>query len=102
MYKVFTKPNCVFCTKAKTLLDNLNMTYETYGLGQSTEGEDGKYTVTIDQMFEMIGKQVRSMPQIMIDDKHIGGYTDLREYLINEGKINFSGEIVENQEKSLG
>jgi glutaredoxin len=78
------------------------MTYETYGLGQSTEGEDGKYTVTIDQMFEMIGKQVRSMPQIMIDDKHIGGYTDLREYLINEGKINFSGEIVENQEKSLG
>jgi glutaredoxin len=78
------------------------MPYETYGLGQSTEGEDGKYTVTIDQMFEMIGKQVRSMPQIMIDDKHIGGYTDLREYLINEGKINFSGEIVENQEKSLG
>tara|TARA_R110001592_G_scaffold58814_5_gene178175 strand:- start:53212 stop:53448 length:237 start_codon:yes stop_codon:yes gene_type:complete len=78
------------------------MPYETYGLGQSTEGEDSKYTVTIDQMFEMIGKQVRSMPQIMIDDKHIGGYTDLREYLINEGKINFSGEIVENQEKSLG
>ena len=37
-----------------------------------------------------------------LDDKHIGGYTDLREYLINEGKINFSGEIVENQEKSLG
>ena len=47
MYKVFTKPNCVFCTKAKTLLDNLNMPYETYGLGQSTEGEDSKYTVTI-------------------------------------------------------
>ena len=47
----------------------------------------------------MIGKQVRSMPQIMIDDKLIGGYTDLREYLINQGKINFSGEIVETKEK---
>ena len=53
-------------------------------------GSDSEYTVTIDQMFEMIGKQVRSMPQIMKDDKLIGGYTDLREHFINEGKINFS------------
>jgi glutaredoxin len=43
-------------------------------------------------MFEMIGKQVRSMPQIMKDDKLIGGYTDLREHFINEGKLNFKGE----------
>tara|TARA_R100000697_G_C5326568_1_gene165149 strand:+ start:314 stop:493 length:180 start_codon:yes stop_codon:yes gene_type:complete len=57
-------------------------------------GGDGHYTVTIDQMFEMIGKQVRSMPQIMKDDKLIGGYTDLREYFINEGKINFEGEKI--------
>jgi len=40
----------------------------------------------------MIGKPVRSMPQIMKDDNLIGGFTDLREYLINEGKINFEGE----------
>jgi glutaredoxin len=46
-------------------------------------------------MFEMIGKQVRSMPQIMHGDKLIGGYTDLREHLINEGKINFQGETKE-------
>ena len=70
------------------------MPYETYGLGQSTEGEDSKYTVTIDQMFEMIGKQVRSMPQIMRNDTLIGGYTDLRELFINEGKLNFKGEII--------
>ena len=43
----------------------------------------------------MIGKQVRSMPQIMYGDKLIGGYTDLREHLINEGKINFQGETKE-------
>ena len=58
-------------------------------------GSDGKYTVTIDQMFEMIGKQVRSMPQIMKDDTLIGGYTDLREHFINEGKINFNGENID-------
>jgi len=92
MYKVFTKPNCQFCVRAKGLLDSLNIPYETYHLGTSTEGEEGNYTVTLDQMFEMIGKPVRSMPQIMEDDKLVGGFTDLREHLINEGKINFAGD----------
>ena len=92
MYKVFTKPNCSFCVRDKELLDKLNIPYETYHLGENLEGGDRNYTVTIDQMFEMIGKQVRSMPQIMKDDNLIGGFTDLREHLINEGKINFEGE----------
>ena len=90
MYKVFTKPSCPYCVKAKALLSKLDIPYEEYKLSSSMSGSDGKYTVTIDQMFEMIGKQVRTMPQIMNDDKHIGGYTDLREHFINEGKINFS------------
>lgn len=78
--------------RAKGLLDSLNIPYETYHLGSTTEGGDGHYTVTLDQMFEMIGKPVRSMPQIMEDDKLVGGFTDLREHLINEGKINFAGD----------
>ena len=90
MYKVFTKPNCGYCVKAKALLDKLNIPFEEYKLSTDMSGGDGEYTVTIDQMFEMIGKQVRSMPQIMKDDKLIGWYTDLREHFINEGKINFS------------
>jgi glutaredoxin len=94
MYKVFTKPQCVYCTKAKVLLDKLNIPYEEYKLSTSMSGSDGKYTVTMDQMFEMIGKQVRSMPQIMNEDTLIGGYTDLREHFINEGKLNFKGEII--------
>ena len=79
MYKVFTKPNCGYCVKAKALLDKLNIPFE-------------EYEVTIEQMFEMLGKQVRSMPQIMHNETHIGGYTDLREHFINEGKLNFKGE----------
>ena len=90
MYKVFSKPACVYCDKATALLSKLNIPYEEYKLSTSMSGSDSEYTVTIDQMFEMIGKQVRSMPQIMKDDKLIGGYTDLREHFINEGKINFS------------
>ena len=91
MYKVFTKPSCPYCVKAKALLDKLNIPFEEYKLSTNITGGDGE--VTIDQMFETIGKQVRSMPQIMSSDKHIGGYTDLREHFINEGKLNFKGEI---------
>ena len=86
MYKVFSKDNCVYCTKSKTLLNNLKLPYEEHKLSAS---------FTPDKMFEMIGKQVRSMPQIMHGDKLIGGYTDLREHLINEGKINYQGETKE-------
>ena len=86
MYKVFSKDNCVYCTKAKTLLNNLKLPYEEHKLSAS---------FTPVKMFEMIGKQVRSMPQIMHGDKLIGGYTDLREHLINEGKIIFQGETKE-------
>ena len=81
MYKVFSKDNCVYCTKAKTLLSNLKLPYEEHKLSP---------TFTPDKMFEMIGKQVRSMPQIMKGDTLIGGYTDLREHFINEGKMTFS------------
>ena len=90
MYKVFSKPNCVFCDKAKTMLKKLDIPYEEYKLSTSMTGGDGQYEITIEQMFEMIGKQVRSMPQIMKGETLIGGYTDLREHFINEGKMKFS------------
>ena len=86
MYKVFSKDNCVYCTKAKSLLNSINLPFEEHKLSP---------TFTPDKMFEMIGKQVRSMPQIMKGDELIGDYTDLREHLINEGKINFQGETKE-------
>ena len=59
MYKVFTKSNCIYCDKAKALLKKLNISYEEYKLSTNMTGSDSEYTVTIDQMFEMIGKQVR-------------------------------------------
>ena len=83
---IYSKPNCTFCTKAKGLLNKLGHAYEEKMLGKDfhTPGE----------MFEEIGKQVRTMPQIMIDDKLIGGFNELKEHFVNEGKINFKGDLV--------
>ena len=43
-------------------------------------------------MLEDIGKPVRTMPQIKIDGKLVGGYNQLVEYFADMGKVNFKGE----------
>jgi glutaredoxin len=45
-------------------------------------------------LYKALGKQVRTIPQIVMNDVHIGGYNELKEHFINEGKINFKGEKV--------
>ena len=44
-------------------------------------------------MLEDIGKNVRQMPQIKIDDKLIGGYNQLVEHFELQGKVNYKGEV---------
>jgi glutaredoxin len=50
--------------------------------------------ISLPELFEELGKQVRTIPQITIDGKHIGGYNELTEYFMEQGKINFKGEII--------
>ena len=83
---IYSKPNCVFCDKAKSMVKNLGFEYE--------EKMFGKDFSTPDELFEAVGKQVRTMPQIIIDDKHIGGYNELVEYFADKGLVNFKGEKI--------
>ena len=63
---IYSKPNCVFCDKAKAMVKNLNLDYE--------EKMFGKDFNSVEELYEAVGKQVRTMPQILIDGKLIGGY----------------------------
>jgi len=85
--QIYSKPNCVFCDKAKALVKNLGMTYE--------EKVFGKDFTTPEELYEAVGKQVRTMPQIKIDGELIGGYNQLVEYFNDKGKVNFKGEIID-------
>ena len=78
MITVYSKPNCAYCEKAKYLLKNLGLEYE-----EKVVSKD----LSIDELFKVLGKQVRTIPQI-------GGYNELKEHFINEGKINFKGEKI--------
>ena len=76
MIKIYSTTWCPSCRAAKSLLDSLNINYEeinTEDVGISRE-----------QLREMSGGH--TVPQIMINDKSIGGYDKL--LLLNQsGKL---------------
>jgi glutaredoxin len=82
---IYSKDNCGYCVKAKSLLNNLGLTY--------TEKKIENF-LTTEALFEEIGKQVRSMPQIKISGELIGGYNQLVEYLIDKKLVNFQGQPI--------
>ena len=51
----------------------------------------GKDFNSPEELYEAVGKQVRTMPQIQIDGELIGGYNQLVEYFVEKGKVNFKG-----------
>jgi len=82
---VYSKNNCVYCDKAKLLLKNLGLIY--------TEKKFEDFAST-EALYEEIGKNVRSMPQIKINGQLIGGYNQLVEYLHDKELVNFEGKVV--------
>ena len=50
---IYSKPNCVFCDKAKAMVKNLNLDYE--------EKMFGKDFNTVEELYEAVGKQVRTI-----------------------------------------
>ena len=82
---VYSKPACQYCDKAKALLTRLGHNY--------TEKVVTK-DISLEEFFKELGKTVRTIPQIVIDENHIGGYNELTEYFADKGKINYKGELI--------
>ena len=83
---IYSKPNCIYCDKSKALLKGLGLTYE-----EKVFGKDFK---SPEELYEAVGKQVRTMPQIKIDGELVGGYNQLVEFMADKGLTNFNGEKI--------
>jgi glutaredoxin 3 len=66
--EVFTKVFCPYCSRAKALLDGKGADYQEIDLTMDRAG--------FDAMVERAGG-ARTVPQIFIDGKHVGGSDDL-------------------------
>ena len=69
---IYTKDNCIWCDRAKFLLDSKKISYNEIDL--SDDSERLKFC-------EKIGDNVKTVPQVFIDDKRIGGFQDLKVFL---------------------
>jgi len=70
--EIYTKDQCIWCDRAKVLLNAHSIDFDEFDL--SNDDERIKF-------YENIGDNVKTVPQVFIDDKRIGGYQDLRVWL---------------------
>lgn len=68
---VYSKDVCPYCVQAKRLLELREIPYEERLLGRD---------YTKEELLE-IAPNARTVPQIFIDEKRIGGFTELKNYL---------------------
>ena len=68
---VWSKDNCTFCDQAKALLEQRNIAYEEKKIGYGYTREDSLEAVPT----------ARTVPQIFVNNNHVGGFTELRRYI---------------------
>ena len=68
---VWSKDQCPYCDQAKALLESRNIEFEERNI---------MHDWTREQLLEAV-PNARSVPQIFLDDKLVGGFTELRTKL---------------------
>ena len=66
---IWSKDNCQYCIKAKTLLDLKGVQYEERKIGAGW---------TREQLLEAV-PTARTVPQIFLDGTYVGGFTELEK-----------------------
>lgn len=80
--EIFTIPACPFCQKAKALLEDNYLDYIEYDISQNEE----ELRKMLAELYDIPSGRA-TVPQVVINGKHIGGYSELKE-IINSGKLN--------------
>ena len=67
---VYSAANCSFCIRAKTMLEKWDIEYDEKRIDQDQ---------AVMREFAEVTNGARTVPQIVIDGKPIGGFTELTE-----------------------
>lgn len=80
--EIFTGPNCGYCQRAKAVLARRNLEYREFDASTGEGRHEMQRRLPL----------ARSIPQIFIGGKHIGGCEDL-EQLDANGELRTSGRL---------
>lgn len=86
MFKIFSKPNCTFCTQAKQLLASKDISFEELVIDVGQEKQDGVKYVQASDLKELV-PTAKTVPQIFFNESHIGGFTELKKYLSDNATV---------------
>lgn len=81
--KIYTLDYCPFCKRALAFLNDHNVKFTQYKI----DGNEDEMRKKLGEEYNIQGDV--TVPQIIIDGKRIGGYTDLIE-AHESGKLKFS------------
>jgi glutaredoxin len=73
---VYSKSNCVWCDRAKNLLNSVDLSFNEIDLS-----DDIKWN----EFYKKIGEGVKTVPQIFIDDIRVGGFPELVTWFEENG-----------------
>ena len=68
---IWSKDNCPFCIKAKEMLSLKGIAYEERNISSGNWSRE--------QLLEAV-PNAKTVPQIWLHGRYVGGYTDLEEY----------------------
>jgi len=71
IFTVYSKDNCPYCHKVKTVLELVNSNFIVYTLGEDFTKEE----------FYSIFGEGSTFPQVICDDKKLGGSVDTIKFL---------------------
>ena len=74
--KIYSTAICPYCERAKMLLEKRNIKYTEFKIDEDVK--------LFEEMLALSNGR-RSVPQIFIDDQHIGGYDDLVDFDLDDG-----------------
>ncbi|OOF66489.1 GrxA family glutaredoxin [Rodentibacter caecimuris] len=75
---IFGRSGCPYCVRAKDLAEKLKAELADFDYRYIDILEEG---ITKADLSKSVGKEVETVPQVFIDEKPIGGYTDFAELI---------------------
>ena len=66
--EIYTKDFCIWCDRAKSLLESKNLSFTEIDLSDDSLRSE---------FYSKLGEGVKTVPQIFMDNKRIGGFQEL-------------------------
>ncbi|HEX4501240.1 MULTISPECIES: GrxA family glutaredoxin [Scandinavium] len=74
---IFGRPGCPYCVRAKELAEKLTAERDDFNFRYIDIHAEGISKADLEQT---VGKPVETVPQIFVDQTHIGGFTEFEAW----------------------